>query len=223
MDFKKYKAPEIIPTRHPELDEYVKGFRKQGVSVITSRFGRGRTILLCDFAKRALQNKSKVIFITMENTPDYIKKHIKTDQHNLVIKSFAPGTRVHTLREFIASTLLHGNKPDLVLIDAWGLVNSNTISSKVYVDSKEKIEYIHQFAVNYNCAVVITTQTPRGYVGGDDTTHAFDSISVLLMVNLALHIQELNYTASDKEPSELWVTVVKSRCSKTGKDFKLYI
>lgn len=196
----RYSIPPrsgIWSTGFPTLDSYIGGgFAKKECHSFISSTGRGKSAILANLAIKAMEQKKKVLFISLEMSTESMAQRFdsivsgfssgelatmpearvelqrqlnkKFNGLTPLIKEFNRGElSVNGLRNYLDKYVMEYGNPDVVILDWLGCMKMPTGFEKKHEQIGELANQIVNISREYNCTLLNAFQSNRQGSSGD--------------------------------------------------------
>lgn len=196
IDIKDRGERPRYPSGLTDLDNLIWGFHKKELVVLSARPSQGKTSLALQLAWNLAKRKSKVVFVTLEMSPQAILERVFSNEMEIhgwkLRKGEGKETALKALDKFksrllVASfeivdmvgktvngieAVLHSLKPDFVFIDHLQLISSSGYKSK-YEALSDYVSRLKRLSIEYDCGIIACSQINRA---GSGVENAFDHL-----------------------------------------------
>lgn len=180
-DFPEY------PTQIKELDDLIWGLHRKELLIIGAKPSNGKTSLSLQIAWGLGKNKKKTVFLSLEMSKESIIERVTCNEFEINGYKLRKGfpdeiAKFNACQDKMRSRLLGASfeiidfmgrnivdieevlkefKPEILVIDHAQKISSNGYSSK-YEALADFVMRVQDFAIQYNCAIVLNSQINRG-------------------------------------------------------------
>lgn len=147
-----------MKTGFEKLDNIIHTLNGGELTCIASRPGIGKTTLSIDIVNNiSKQTDNKILFISLENSKEQLKKRIKSDKVEIITDKISITDIEDTCRD-LNNTY---NCLSLIVIDYLQLIEPKVSRKDKLREKVDTIKALKQLAVELNVPIIITSQLPR--------------------------------------------------------------
>lgn len=147
-----------MKTGFEKLDNIINNLNNGELTCIASRPGIGKTTLSIDIVNNvSKQTDDKIVFISLENSKEQLKKRIKSDKVEIITDKLSITDIEDTCRKLYYTH----HYLSLIIIDYLQLIKPEINRKDRLREKVDIIKSLKQLSIELNVPIIITSQLPR--------------------------------------------------------------
>ena len=144
-----------MKTSFEKLDNITQGLKCGELTCIAGRPGIGKTTLLLDIVKNVSKNTdNKIIFVSLENSKEYLEEKIKSNNVELVTDKLF----INDIEDVCRRLSYKYHYLSLIVVDYLQLIKPEIRRKDLLREKMDIIKSLKQLSIELNVPIIVTSQ-----------------------------------------------------------------